>query len=60
VPATAEGLAMGLMQLLGNANALTEIAPAWKSFVKLHFTWEAIGPEYLHLYKCIQAEFQNK
>lgn len=59
VPATLHGLEMGLMQLLGNANALTEIAPAWKSFVKQHFTWDAIGPEYLYLYKRIQAEFQS-
>ena len=54
VPATVHGLEMGLMQLLGKANALTEIAPAWKIFVKQHFTWEVIGPEYLRLYKRIQ------
>lgn len=60
VAATAEGLAMGLMQLLGNVNVLTEIAPAWKSFVKQHFTWDAIGPEYLHLYKRIQEECQSE
>ena len=60
VPATVHGLEMGLMQLLGNANALTEIAPAWKRFVQQHFTWDAIGPEYLHLYKRIQRECQSK
>ena len=59
VPATAEGLAMGLMQLLGNANALTEITPAWKSFVKQHFTFDVVGPEYLNLYKRIQGEGQS-
>ena len=59
VPATVHGLEMGLMQLLGNVNALTEIAPAWKSFVKQNFTWDAIGPEYLHLYKRIQKECQS-
>jgi glycosyltransferase involved in cell wall biosynthesis len=59
VPATVPGLEMGLMQLLGNANTLTEIAPAWKCFVKQHFTWDAIGPEYLHLYKRIQEECQS-
>ena len=59
VTATVHGLEMGLMQLLGNANALTEIAPAWKSFVQQHFTWNAIGPEYLHLYKRIQEECQS-
>ena len=60
VPATVPGLEVGLMQLLGNANALTEIAPPWKNFVKQHFTWDAIGPEYLHLYKRIQRECQSK
>lgn len=58
-PATVQGLEMGLMQLLGNANALTEIAPVWKSFVLQHFTWDAIGPKYLHLYKRIQEECQS-
>jgi glycosyltransferase involved in cell wall biosynthesis len=59
VPATVQGLEMGLMQLLGNANTLTEIAPAWESFVKQLFTWDAIGPEYLHLYNRIQVECQS-
>ena len=59
VPATTEGLAIGLLQLLGNADVLTGIAPAWKSFVKQHFTWDAIGPEYLHLYQRIQEECQS-
>ena len=59
VPATVHGLEMGLMQLLGDANALTEIAPAWKRFVQQHFTWDAIGPEYLHLYQRIQEGGRN-
>jgi glycosyltransferase involved in cell wall biosynthesis len=59
VPATEHGLEMGLMQLLGNANALMEIAPAWKTFVRQHFTWDAVGPEYLHLYTRIQVECKS-
>lgn len=59
VPATVQELAVGLMRLLGNTNALTEIAPAWKNFVKQHFTWKAIGPEYLHLYKRIHVERES-
>ena len=56
VSATVHGLEMGLLQLFACANTLTEIAPAWKSFVKQHFTWNAIGPEYIHLYKRIQEQ----
>jgi glycosyltransferase involved in cell wall biosynthesis len=59
VPATVPGLEMGLMQLLGNVNVLTEIAPAWKRFVQQHFTWDAIGPEYLRLYKRIQVDCKS-
>jgi glycosyltransferase involved in cell wall biosynthesis/nucleoside-diphosphate-sugar epimerase len=56
VTATVDGLELGLMQLLCNANALTEIAPLWKSFVKKHFIWDIVGLEYLNLYKSILKE----
>lgn len=53
VQATVDGIGLGLTQLLGNADVLTQIAPRWMYFVKHNFTWDAIGPAYLDLYKSI-------
>ena len=56
VPATVDGIGLGLMQLLGNGDVLPQIAPQWLAFVKRQFTWDAIGPAYVQLYKSIQVE----
>ena len=53
VPATADGIAQGLTQLLSNTGILTTIAPMWNNYVVQRFTWDAIGPSYLALYKRI-------
>ena len=55
VQATVDGIGLGLTQLLGNADVLIQIAPRWMYFVKHNFTWDAIGPAYLDLYKSIEV-----
>lgn len=51
VPATAEGLADGLVRLLSAPVLLAEIVPAWKKLVESRYAWEALIPVYLELYK---------
>jgi hypothetical protein len=53
--AMVDGIGLGLMQLLGNGDVLPQIAPQWLDFVKRQFTWDAIGPAYVQLYKSIQV-----
>ncbi len=53
IPATVDGIASGLMQLLDNPDLLKTIASKWEKFVKKKFTWDAIGPLYVELYKYI-------
>ena len=56
VLATTEGLAFGLLQLLSNPDILPSISSRLQNFVKLNFTWDAVGPAYIHLYERIQME----
>lgn len=53
VPATVDGIAQGLTQLLVKTEILTTIGPMWNNYVMQRFTWDAIGPSYLALYKRI-------
>ena len=53
VSATVEGIALGLKNLLGDPNALPQIAPRMLAFVREHFTWDKIGSAYVELYKNI-------
>jgi glycosyltransferase involved in cell wall biosynthesis len=51
VPATADALAEGLVQLLSDASVLAGIAPRWRHLVESRYAWEALVPSYLKLYK---------
>lgn len=53
VPATVDGIAQGLTQLLVKADILAAIGPMWNNYVMQRFTWDAIGPTYLALYERI-------
>lgn len=53
VPATASGIAEGLVRLLSDADALQRVAPVWRDFVKQRYAWNAIVPEYVRLYSYI-------
>ena len=55
-PATVDGLASSLMQLLDKPEFLNPIASQWAKFVKEEFTWDAMGPKYIDLYKKIVYE----
>ena len=56
VSATVEGIALGLKNLLGDINALPQIAPRMLAFVREHFTWDKIGSAYVELYKNIDKD----
>lgn len=51
VPATVNGIAQGLSNLLVDKAVLIHVAPAWKDFVRRGYAWSAIVLEYLELYK---------
>jgi len=53
VPATTMGIAAGLTNLLGESNKLAEITPLWSSFVKQHYSWASLAPEYFRLYRSV-------
>lgn len=51
VPATAEGIADGLVHLLTKPGLRVELSLTLKDFVSQKYTWSAIGEKYLHLYR---------
>lgn len=51
VPATVEGLARGLSQLLSDTTVLAHVAPAWRDFVARRYAWSSIVLEYIDFYK---------
>jgi glycosyltransferase involved in cell wall biosynthesis len=51
VPATADALADGLVQLLSDPFQLAKIGTPWQHLVESRYAWEAIVPVYLELYK---------
>lgn len=51
VPATADALADGLMQLLSDPLLLSGIASPWQHWVEGRYAWEALIPIYLELYE---------
>lgn len=53
VPTTVAGIASGLTKLLTDPDQLDEISPLWSRFVKQHYSWHALVPEYLRLYRSI-------
>ena len=53
VPATACGIAQGLINVMSDINVLAEIAPAWTKFVKQQYAWTALVPKYVKLYESI-------
>jgi glycosyltransferase involved in cell wall biosynthesis len=53
VPATAEGLAAGLINLLAKPDELQDLAPVWKNYVHKRYTWPTIGARYIQLYESI-------
>jgi glycosyltransferase involved in cell wall biosynthesis len=60
VPATAEGIAQGLINLLGDQRALREIAPVWQNFVVRNYSWESMAPQYMILYqRILERAFQT-
>jgi glycosyltransferase involved in cell wall biosynthesis len=55
VPATAAGIADGLVQLIMEPGLLERVGPAFEDFVSRRYTWNVIVSEYLDLYKAILA-----
>lgn len=53
VPATVNGIAHGLSNLLVDTTRLAEVASTWRDFVKQHYAWSVIVLKYLELYKNI-------
>lgn len=51
VPATVDGLARGLSELLVDAAVLENVAPAWRDFVARRYAWSSIVLEYMDFYK---------
>jgi glycosyltransferase involved in cell wall biosynthesis len=51
VPATVEGLAQGLSELLGDVTGLAHAAPIWRDFVARRYAWSSIVLEYIEFYK---------
>lgn len=51
VPATSEGLAAGLLNLLENADDLEQIGPRIKAFVQAKYAWATIITQYTDLYR---------
>lgn len=56
VPATAAGIADGLVQLIAEPGLLDGVGPAFQEFVACRYTWRVIVSEYLELYKSILAK----
>lgn len=53
VPASSEGLAAGLLALLGNADELRQIGLRTRAFVQAKYAWPTIIMRYLDLYRRI-------
>lgn len=53
VPASVEGIAGGLMSVLGTADALQQIAPLWQRFVKQQYAWDAVVLQFIRLYETL-------
>jgi glycosyltransferase involved in cell wall biosynthesis len=53
VPANSEGLAAGLLALLGSAGELQQIGARTKAFVQAKYAWPTIITRYLDLYRRI-------
>lgn len=53
VPASVEGIAGGLMSVLGTADALQQIAPRWQQFVKQRYAWDAVVLQFIRLYEAL-------
>ena len=53
VPATACGIAQGLINVMSDINVLAEIAPVWTKFVKQQYSWPLLVTKYFRLYRTI-------
>jgi glycosyltransferase involved in cell wall biosynthesis len=56
VPATVDGIAQGLTNLLLDMTVLLHMAPVWKDFVARRYAWSEIVLEYLDLYKRVVTQ----
>jgi glycosyltransferase involved in cell wall biosynthesis len=59
VPATVEGIAAGLTDLLAAAGDLADISPVWSTYVRQHYSWARWVPEYVAFYASIMAGASN-
>lgn len=55
VPVSVVGIANGLVDLLTAPGTLERLSPAWAGFVDRKYSWKALVPEYLKLYRRILA-----
>lgn len=55
VAATTDGIAAGLLGLLAESTDLAVIAPAWSHYVREHYSWANLVPEYLKFYGAIKS-----
>jgi glycosyltransferase involved in cell wall biosynthesis len=56
VPATAEGLGKGLVDMLGDSDALTMRGEKLRAFVTKYFLWDSIIGRYIQLYNELSRE----
>jgi glycosyltransferase involved in cell wall biosynthesis len=57
VPATAEGLAKGLLALLSQSDDIVrQMGDRLKTYTEQHFPWEKIAQSYVELYERILTE----
>jgi glycosyltransferase involved in cell wall biosynthesis len=56
VPATAEGLGKGLVDMLGDASALKMRGEKLRAFVSQHYLWDSIIGRYIQLYNGLRRE----
>jgi glycosyltransferase involved in cell wall biosynthesis len=50
VPATADGIADGLIRLLTDSTILDQVAPKWREFVEREYSWNVVVSRYIDLY----------
>ncbi len=60
VPATIDGLAHGLSNLLSDVEGLRRLSSPWKSFVERRYAWGNLVGEYLVLYRSLIATMVHK
>ncbi len=60
VPATVDGIATGLTNLLQDDAVIKQISPVWKLFVLKNYAWSNVVEKYIKLYEKIIVELKDQ